>query len=228
MNNKLQPGLISIIIPTLNEEANIGQTLKQLDGYEIIVADGGSDDATARIASGKARLITAPRGRASQMNAGARAASGDILLFLHADTTLPEHALEDVRRLLADERIAGGGFSLSFDDPAPSFRVIAFMSNLRARLIGLVFGDQAIFVRRSVFERMGGFKEMPLMEDWDFSLRMKKEGQVVVSGLSVTSSARRFRRHGVWRTVWRMQWIKLLYLCGVSPDRLRAIYERKP
>lgn len=232
MNNEFKPRLISIIIPALNEEANIGQTLASLprqgDGFEVIVADGGSTDATAQIASEKARLVTAPRGRALQMNAGAWAASGDVLLFLHADTVLPTHALDDVRRLLQDERVAGGGFSLRFDDPAPSFRVIAFMSNLRAGLTGLIFGDQAIFVRRSIFERMGGFQEMALMEDWDFSLRMKKEGQVVISGLPVTSSARRFRRHGVWRTVWLMQWIKLLYLFGVSPERLRAIYERKP
>lgn len=222
---------ISVIIPTLNEERGIGRTLGALarqGDAEIIVADGGSIDATKKLAGELARVVDAPKGRALQMNAGARAATGDILLFVHADSTLPDGAFEEIRRILRDPATVGGGFSLRFDDPAFPFRLIEGASNIRARRLGLIFGDQGIFVRRSVFERMGGFREMPLMEDWDFSRRLGKEGGVTVSGLKITTSSRRFRKDGVWRTVWRMQVIKILYLLGVSPQRLSRIYERRP
>lgn len=222
---------ISVIIPTLNEEAAIGSTLAAIHSQgdaEVIVTDGGSTDATRKLAADLARVIDAPKGRALQMNAGAQAATGDILLFLHADSTLTAGAYEEIRRVLRDPAVVGGGFCLRFDDPAFSFRLIEWGSNLRARRLGLIFGDQGIFVRRSVFEQMGGFREMPLMEDWDFSRRLGKEGRVVVSPLRIVTSSRRFRRHGVWRTVWRMQVIKLFYLLGVSTARLNRIYEKTP
>ncbi|MDH4099328.1 MAG: TIGR04283 family arsenosugar biosynthesis glycosyltransferase [Nitrospirota bacterium] len=223
---------ISIIIPALNEEEVVGRTLDALasigEMVEVIVADGGSVDSTKTLAATLSRVIDAPRGRARQMNAGAKAASGDILLFLHADSVLPEGAFGEIRRILSDPAVAGGGFSLRFDDPAYSFRLIENGSNWRARCLGLVFGDQGIFVRRSVFERLNGFREITLMEDWDFSRRLGREGRVVVSVLPITTSSRRFRRYGVWRTVWRMQVIKALYLLGVAPERLSRIYEKRP
>lgn len=222
---------ISVVIPALNEEPVIGRTLEALalsgELAEVIVADGGSADATKGLASRIARVIDAPMGRARQMNEGAGAATGDILLFLHADSILPENAFEEIRLVLHDPATVGGGFSLRFDDPAFSFRLIEWGSNLRARRLGLIFGDQGIFVRRSVFKRMGGFREMALMEDWDFIRRMRKEGKVVVSSLPITTSSRRFRRYGIWRMVWRMQTIKALYLLGVSPERLSRIYEKR-
>lgn len=219
---------LSIIIPVLNEERTIAATLADLDrteACEVIVVDGGSTDRTAEaVRATSARLVVSPRGRAAQMNAGARQAAGDVLLFLHADTKLPAGASRDIRECMADARCAGGRFDIRLDSTRPLLRLVGRMISLRSRLTRVATGDQAIFVRRAVFERLGGFPEMPLMEDVAFSRALKKEGSIACLRARVTSSARRWEKHGPVRTILLMWALKLLYLAGVPPTRLKRLY----
>jgi len=219
---------LSIIIPVLNEEPTIAATLADLDrteASEVIVVDGGSTDRTAEVVRAtSARLVVSPRGRAAQMNAGARQAAGDVLLFLHADTRLPAGASRDIRECMADARCAGGRFDIRLDSTRPLLRLVGRMISLRSRLTRVATGDQAIFVRRAVFERLGGFPEMPLMEDVAFSRALKKEGSIACLRARVTSSARRWEQHGPVRTILLMWALKLLYLAGVPPTRLKRLY----
>jgi rSAM/selenodomain-associated transferase 2 len=219
---------VSIIVPTLNEEAGIRDALAAaiaVKPHEIIVVDGGSADRTRGAAEAcGCRVLDAPRGRAVQMNAGARAASGDVLLFLHADTRLPQDAIPQMAHAMADERAVGGRFDVSIDGSEPLFRVIETLMNRRSRLTRIATGDQAIFVRRRVFEALGGFAPIPLMEDVQFCARLKSQGRVVCLRARVRTSARRWRRHGIWRTMVRMWWLRGLYAAGVSPDRLARWY----
>ena len=182
----------------------------------MIVADGGSDDATARLAAPLCdRVVVAPRGRASQMNAGAREARGDILLFLHADTRLPESfVLENHVWGRFDVRIEGRHWLLP---------VVAWSMNLRSRLTGIATGDQAIFVRRDAFP---GFPELPLMEDVAFSKLMKRRSPPACLREKVTTSGRRWESRGVVRTIVLMWWLRLLFFLGISPDKLARRYER--
>lgn len=220
--------MISIIIPVLNEALTIGpflaHVLDQTGEYEVIVVDGSSEDDTAALASRWTQVIAAPRGRALQMNQGAARAEGDVLLFLHADSFLPKAAVAAIEGALKDPAVVGGCFSLAIDDPALIYRLIAFFSNLRVRLLGHMLGDQGIFVRREVFEQMGGFAEMELMEDCDFSDRLKRTGRIVQLGLPIITSARRWQRCGVWRTILLMQKLRLLYRLGHSPAELNRMY----
>ena len=191
--------------------------------------DGGSTDATAAIAARfpQVRLLASPRGRARQMNAGARAARGDVLLFLHADTLLPDGALAAVEAAVGDPGVVAGRFDVRFDNPRPVFRMIAWFMNPRSRWSGISTGDQAIFVRREVFEALGGYPDMPLMEDVELCRRLKRRGRLAALRLRVTTSARKWEREGAVRTILLMWALRLLYMVGVPPARLHRWYYRR-
>jgi rSAM/selenodomain-associated transferase 2 len=220
--------VISVIIPTLNEAETIEHTLRavrQGGPCEIIVVDGGSDDKTAELAQSHAdRVIVAVRGRARQMNAGAGVATGDILLFLHADTELPLLFPSIVSEALSDPHVVGGRFDVQLDASKWPFRMIETLMNVRSRLTRLSTGDQAIFVRRAVFEALGGYPEIELMEDLELSRRLKRAGAIACLQERVTTSARRWQRDGVFRTIARMWTLRFCHLCGVPAERLKAFY----
>jgi len=200
-------------------------------GAEVVLADGGSTDATAAIAarSPQVRLLASPRGRARQMNAGARAARGDVLLFLHADTLLPDGALAAVEAAASDPGVVAGRFDVRFDSPRPVFRMIAWFMNHRSRWSGISTGDQAIFVCRKPFDALGGYPNMPLMEDVELCRRLKRRGQLSALRLCVTTSARKWEREGAFRTILLMWVLRFLYMVGVPPARLhRWYYRREP
>jgi len=171
------------------------------------------------------RLVTAPRGRARQMNEGAKASGGEILLFLHADTQLPDDAKTMIDTTLADHRMVGGRFDVRFDRPSTWGSIISRMMNWRSRLSGIATGDQALFVRRPIFEQMGGFADIPLMEDIDFSRRLKQKGATAALTATVTTSFRRWERHGPLRTLLLMWVLRFLYWIGVSPSHLIDWYK---
>jgi rSAM/selenodomain-associated transferase 2 len=215
---------ISVVIPTLNEGATIAQAIAQLTGvlgdHEVIVADGGSTDRTAEVAAeAGASVVRRPGSRAVAMNAGAARASGQALLFLHADTTLPPGAGEAIRSALAAHD--GGAFTVLHDHRPSPFRLAA--AAYRPFHHG-VYGDQAIFVTREAFERVGGYRLLPIMEDYDLVQRLRRAGRFEVLPLCVTTSARRQRGQGELRTFLRVASIKLLYRLGVSPRWLAARY----
>jgi rSAM/selenodomain-associated transferase 2 len=219
---------ISVIIPTLNEANGIAQTLewvRRAGECELVVVDGGSDDGTPDIARLYADVVlSSVCGRARQMNAGARAATGEALLFLHADTILPEQFSTLLDRILQNSTIVGGRFDVRLDAPGWAFRMIETLMNLRSRLTKIATGDQAMFVRRDVFFSIGGFPELELMEDIEFSRRLKRRGNIACLRARVVTSARRWRRDGVYRTVALMWTLRLAYFCGVSPRQLKPFY----
>jgi rSAM/selenodomain-associated transferase 2 len=219
---------VSVIIPTLNEERNIRTTLealKTIAPYEVIVADGGSTDRTREIChSLGVNVLSVPCGRGRQMNEGARRAKGDVLLFLHADTRLPPTALDDVRKALTDPHYVGGRFDVKLDNNRWMLGFVGRLISLRSRLTKVATGDQAIFVRREVFERIGGYPDIPLMEDIALTRVLKRAGRIACLRSRVITSARRWEMEGVWRTVFKMWVLKLLYLSGVSPLRLKRFY----
>ena len=220
---------LSIVVPALDEAEAIETTLRALAplrarGAEVIVADGGSADATAARALPLAdRVATAPRGRARQMNAGAALASGDVLLFLHADTLLPRDADRHVRRAV-DAGAAWGRFDVRIAGRPRMLGIVAGLMNARSRWTGVATGDQAIFVRRAVFERLGGFPDQPLMEDVELTRRLREIGRPACLRVRVTTSGRRWETRGVWRTIflmWRLRW---RYWRGESPHALAEAY----
>ncbi len=219
---------ISVIVPVLNEEKSIAATLQALaplQPYETIVVDGGSQDRTAEIAAEcGVKVIPSERGRARQMNRGARQASGDVLLFLHADTRLPPTAFSDIAGAMGDPRYVGGRFDVELDGKHWMLPLVGRLISYRSRLSKVATGDQALFVRRAVFQRMGGFADIPLMEDIAFCRALKGLGEVACLRSRVVTSARRWEVDGVWRTIFRMWTLKLLYLSGVSPARLKQFY----
>ena len=219
---------ISVVVPILNEERTIAALLRalmQLKPDELILVDGGSSDGTRAICRQfGVEVLTSPRGRAAQMNYGARRATGDVLLFLHADTRLPPTAFSDIRDALGDPRFVGGRFDIQLDGDHWMLRAIGAMISLRSRLSKVGTGDQGIFVRREVFQRMGGFPEIPLMEDIAFCRALKRLGEVACLRSKVITSARRWESDGVWRTIFRMWMLKSLYLIGVSPQWLKRYY----
>ena len=217
---------ISVVIPVLNEAETIAATVDSVlaGGFgEVVVVDGGSSDDTAiRSQVVGARVISAERGRAVQMNAGAAAAGGEVLLFLHADTRLPAHAAGLIARALSDPAVVGGCFRLSFDDPHPMLAVNAWCTRFDSWLT--TWGDQAYFVRRAVFERLGGFPVMPLMEDYELRRRLRAEGRFVKAPAAVVPSARRFRKRGVVRQQLLNGALLAAYRLGVSAERLHRHY----
>ena len=221
---------ISIIVPVLDEEVAVPGMLAALRafrarGCEVLVVDGGSRDATAELArAGADRVLAAPRGRASQMNAGAAAAQGDILLFLHADTRLPADADTLVRAGLAESRRAWGRFDVCIEGRHPLLRMVAAMMNLRSRVSGIATGDQALFVTRAAFDAAGGFPAMELMEDIAISGRLKRLSPPLCLHDRVTTSGRRWEKNGVLRTIVLMWWLRLQYFFGVPPGRLARAY----
>ena len=222
--------MLSIIVPALREAANLARLLPALraaaPAAEIIVADAGSDDGTGEVASRTpcVTIIQCARGRARQMNAGARAARGDTLLFLHADTLLPDGFEVAIARALAEPGVVGGRFDVRLDNPRWPFRMIASLMNLRSRWSGISTGDQALFVRRDVFEAMGGFPDIPLMEDIEITRLLKRRGRQAALRERVTTSARKWEREGLARTIGLMWTLRFLYACGVSPARLHRWY----
>jgi len=213
---------LSVVVPVLNEASGMRDALQALAplrarGHEVIVVDGGSSDGSADIAAGLCdRVLSAARGRAAQMNAGARVANGDVLLFLHADTRLPaDFVIPDACVL--------GRFDVRIDGRHPLLKVVACAMNLRSRLTGIATGDQAIFVRRAIFP---GFPEIALMEDVALSRILKKIDPPSCLRERVVTSGRRWEAHGVLRTIFLMWRLRLLYFLGVSPDALARKYAR--
>lgn len=221
---------LSIIMPVLNEASGIAGVLAALAdfrgrGAEIIVVDGGSRDATIeRARSGADQILSAPRGRAVQMNAGAAAASGDVLLFLHADTRLPRDADQLVCDGLARTAQSWGRFDVIIVGRSPMLGLIATMMNLRSRLSGIATGDQAIFVTRDAFRAGGGFPAIPLMEDIALSKALKRRGPPLCLRERVTTSGRRWDTNGVVRTILLMWRLRLAYFLGADPARLAKQY----
>jgi len=221
---------LSIVMPVLDEAAGITQALQALAplraaGHELIVVDGGSSDGTAALAMpGADQIVTSPRGRARQMNAGALRAQGDVLLFLHADTLLPEGAAQAVQRALAGGR-RWGRFDVHISGSSAWLRVIAALMNTRSRITGIATGDQALFVERRLFNESGGYADQPLMEDIELSRRLRAVGPPACLRERVLTSGRRWESRGVWRTIWLMWCLRWRYWRGASPEALARAYK---
>ncbi len=225
---------LSIIVPALNEVAGIVATLQALAplrarGAEVIVVDGGSHDRTAAVARPHCdRLLAAPRGRAAQMNAGAGAARGEVLLFLHADTRLPDDADRHVLDALAASGRAWGRFDVRITGTHPLLPLVAAMMNLRSRLTGIATGDQAIFVMRTAFAVIGFYPDIPLMEDIVLSRRLKRLSRPLCLRSRALTSGRRWEKHGVMRTILMMWRLRLAFFLGAEPAALASRYGYAP
>jgi rSAM/selenodomain-associated transferase 2 len=224
----MKPALC-IVVPVLDEAPSLAAGLAALQplrqrGARVVVVDGGSADDSLAIARGLADLaFVAPRGRARQMNAGAAACTGGMLLFLHADTRLPHDADALVRRAMQGAR-DWGRFDVAIDSPRPLMRVVETLMSLRSRWTGIATGDQAMFVRQALFEQIGGFPDQPLMEDIALSKRLKRHGPPACLRERVTTSARRWERHGPWRTILLMWRLRAAYFLGADPAKLALRY----
>ena len=218
---------VSVIIPALNEEGYIAQALESVrrqDGdYEIIVVDGGSADRTRAMAGGYGRVLDSPAGRAVQMNAGARAATGDVFLFLHADSVLADGSFAALRQALCRPEFAGGCFRMEFDHRHAWLWFYTRFTRFRYRLFH--YGDQGLFLRRSVFEALGGYREVPIMEDVDLLKRLRRHGRLAVLDPPITTSARRYHRHGFFLQELLNVILVSLYMLGVRPEVLRRWYD---
>jgi rSAM/selenodomain-associated transferase 2 len=223
---------ISVIIPVFCEQAIINETIEAIrrlrggDAAEIIVVDGEAEGKTlAAIRDAAAKKVLSEKGRGVQLNRGAAIAAGDLLLFLHADTVLPPAALERIAEAMADEDCVGGAFDLSIASRGAGFRAIETVANLRSRLTRIPYGDQAIFIRASLFRGLGGFKEIPIMEDVELMQRIKRQGgRIVIFRELVLTSGRRWEKEGLLFGTLRNWSLRALYLCGVAPERLARFY----
>lgn len=231
----MRDGSISVIIPVLHESGTIPGLIRHLstqpnrDPCEFIVVDGSPrQDTIAGLSAPGCIVIASDRGRARQMNAGAAVARGEYLIFLHADTVLPEHALSAVRGVLKDGRYVGGAFDLGIRSERPVFRLIARVASLRSRCTRIPYGDQAIFVRRDYFNLIGGYKDIPVAEDLDLMRRIKKRGDAIcILGCRVSTSPRRWEREGIVTCTLRNWAVALLFCLGVSPFRLARYYKNE-
>ncbi len=219
---------LSIIIPALNEEENIARTLASIRNTpdaEIIVVDGNSADRTVDVArSYGVKALTANPGRAGQMNAGAAAAKGRALLFLHADTLLPDAFDEIIRRIIAQPGVSAGAFRLKIDAPSRGLRFIEWAANLRSKYLKMPYGDQAIFLRADLFNDLGGYAKVPIMEDVELIRRLRLRGRIAISNAPVFTSARRWEKLGLTRTTLINYGMIIAYHLGVSTTRLAQWY----
>ena len=218
---------ISVVIPTLNESACLAETLRSVRAeqpHQIIVVDGGSNDPTCDVAREADRVLHGPRGRAAQMNRGAAYATGDTLLFLHADCTLEEGALRAAEACLGRRGVVAGCFRMKVAADGLGYRAVDACATARVRLTGLIYGDQGLFVERRLFERIGGFPLLRLMEDVFISKMLRRRGRVVVAPRRIFVSPRRWQRQGIVRQTLRNWTLTALAAAGVHPDRLAAFY----
>ncbi len=220
---------ISIIVPTFNEAKCLGETLahiQQLSPYEVIVSDGGSDDGTLEIAAKfTENVVNGPAGRALQMNAGAQTATGDIFLFLHADSRIEPASYEKMSHSMKNSEEIGGAFSLCIDSNKWSLRLISRLANMRSKCLGMAYGDQAFFVKNPIFQKMNGFTEFPICEDLDFFKRLRKLGSVTLLNETVLTSPRRWNKEGIWFTTLRNILIATLFELGFPPRILAKWYQ---
>jgi rSAM/selenodomain-associated transferase 2 len=228
---------VSVVIPVYREKgiaALLEDLLRQIHSdeagadTEILVVDGATEaDTLARIGDKPVLRLSSPPGRGVQLNHGAASAGGDVLLFLHADTVLPANAFTLIRQTLRDTRLSGGAFSLDYEPRTPGLSFIAALANLRARRTRVPYGDQAIFVRRRVFEELNGFAPIPIMEDLEFMTRLRRQGHKIrILAMPVRTSARRQLREGILRCTLRNLCLRLFYHCGVPPRVLAGLYRR--
>ncbi len=222
---------ISIIIPTRNEADSIGKFLPELvstPGVDVLVVDGGSTDNTvAVVKSLGVQVLSADTGKAAQMNTGAEAAQGDILLFLHGDTRLAPGFVEQVIDALSQPGVAAGAFKLAIDGKGFGLRIIEWLANFRARIMQMPYGGQGIFITTDMFSTVGGFPALPIMEDFELMRRLKRKGGIKILALPATTSARRWRKLGVLRTTLINQAIIIAYLLGVPPKKLADWYRKR-
>jgi len=219
---------IGMIIPVYDEAKNLSQTLdciKNLDVDELLFSDGGSTDETCSLLKSKnITYVQGALGRGQQMNLASRYCKSDILIFIHADTAISSSDIELVKKAMQDKSIVGGRFDIRLSGKGFAFRVIEFMINIRSRMTGISTGDQCQFVRRSVFEKMGGFPEQGLMEDVAFSKQLKRHGKIACLKNKVVTSSRRWEKHGIIKTVILMWKLRFLYWLGKSPEKLAEMY----
>lgn len=219
---------ISIIIPTLNEENNLDNLLSSLQAYqnvEIIVADGGSTDKTVDITRNHTvQVVTSPAGRGIQQNEGAKTASGNILVFLHCDTMLPDDFPNMIYTILNQPETAAGAFRLKINAKGRGYRLIEWGVNIRTRLLSLPYGDQVLFVKKNIFDQAGGFPNLPLLEDIMLIRRLKRLGKIRITKASVNTSARRWQRLGMVKTTLINQIILAGYIIGIKPETLARLY----
>ena len=219
-----------MIIPTLNEESNLANTLATvtgLDNVETIVVDGGSTDRTVDIARGHdVSVLSGPQGKAVQMNLGAMVAGGEFIVFLHADTVMPQGWIDHVRREMQQPGVVAGAFELRVDSDRPGLRVIEALANFRSRRFGMPYGDQAIFTKTDIFKALGGFPDQPIMEDFELVRRLNKRGKVSIAPAAVVTSARRWNERGIWATTAINQVLIVAYSLGISPKLLVRLYGR--
>lgn len=222
------PLTLTIVIPVLNESQVLPQLIKQLrlvDSHQVVFVDGGSSDSTVeQIQAARYLVLSSAPGRAQQMNVGAQIATGDVLVFLHADTQVPEGLSQLINQALTKTDRVWGRFDVRISGRSPLLAIIGFMMNWRSRMTGIATGDQVMFVRRSVFETLGGFADIGLMEDIELSKRLTRVSRPVCLFQRVTTSGRRWQKRGVLKTIVLMWWLRLAYWLGVKPSTLARWY----